>query len=310
MIFTKKKGTQQVKKQKKQTKETTGRTRHIKYAIPVTWNEDRQCFIDNEEHFILMAKTDGTNLFGLKEDDQNVYMNAFASIFNSNTGSGQIYSYEVPADVDGYINDYNYLKSQLDVVGSEIDQIKYKILDDASIRLEDTSVTRELVDRCFVIILKDKDWFKLERRLTDVISYLNSYQRTRLMTPQEMLEVVYNYYNPANGKFVPSVYKDQFGVMECIYPDYIGFYDKGFNQSIVLNDLHCKTKWLATFYKEPVMALLCYLATARGVDFSLHWSPAPHDAITKDIDKSIRALEKRANNEKDYQKFQESKGNQ
>lgn len=142
-----------------------------------------------------MAKTDGTNLFGLKEEDQNVYMNAFASIFNSNTGSGQIYSYEVPADVDGYINDYNYLKSQLDVVGSEIDQIKYKILDDASIRLEDTSVTRELVDRCFVIILKDKDWFKLERRLADVISYLNSYQRTRLMTPQEMLEVVYNYYN-------------------------------------------------------------------------------------------------------------------
>lgn len=154
MIFTKKKGTQQAKKQKKQTKETTGRTRHIKYAIPVTWNEDRQCFIDNEEHFILMAKTDGTNLFGLKEEDQNVYMNAFASIFNSNTGSGQIYSYEVPADVDGYINDYNYLKSQLDVVGSEIDQIKYKILDDASIRLEDTSVTRELVDRCFVIMFK------------------------------------------------------------------------------------------------------------------------------------------------------------
>lgn len=306
MIFTKKKGTQQAKKQKKQTKETTGRTRHIKYAIPVTWNEDRQCFIDNEEHFILMAKTDGTNLFGLKEEDQNVYMNAFASIFNSNTGSGQIYSYEVPADVDGYINDYNYLKSQLDVVGSEIDQIKYKILDDASIRLEDTSVTRELVDRCFVIILKDKDWFKLERRLADVISCLNSYQRTRLMTPQEMLEVVYNYYNPANGKFVPSVYKDQFGVMECIYPDYIGFYDKGFNQSIVLNDLYCKTKWLAMFYKEPVMALLCYLATARGVDFSLHWSPAPHDAITKDIDKSIRALEKRANNEKDLSKVAKS----
>ena len=29
-------------------------------------------FIDNEEHFILMAKTDGTNLFGLKEEDQNL----------------------------------------------------------------------------------------------------------------------------------------------------------------------------------------------------------------------------------------------
>ena len=56
------------------------------------------------------------------------------------------------------------------------------------------------------------------------------------------------------------------------------------------------------------MALLCYLATARGVDFSLHWSPAPHDAITKDIDKSIRALEKRANNEKGFIKScQESK---
>ena len=54
------------------------------------------------------------------------------------------------------------------------------------------------------------------------------------------------------------------------------------------------------------MALLCYLATARGVDFSLHWSPAPHDAITKDIDKSIRALEKRANNEKDLSKVAKS----
>ena len=58
-----------------------------------------------------MAKTLGTNIWGLKQTDQFAYLNAFASIFQQNIHSGMIYSYEVPADVEGYIHDYEVLKN-------------------------------------------------------------------------------------------------------------------------------------------------------------------------------------------------------
>ena len=71
--------------------------RRLGYLYGVTYLNDD---ITQTEAVITECNMDfvaGIILFGteLKEEDQNVYMNAFASIFNSNTGSGQIYSYEV-----------------------------------------------------------------------------------------------------------------------------------------------------------------------------------------------------------------------
>lgn len=285
----KKKDTKQTKKQEKNI------SKHISNALDIEWDDEKKCFKDTDENYILMAKTTGTNLFGLKEQDQLIYINAFSYLFNANIGSGQIFSYEVPADVDMYIDDYNYLKSTLDIVGSEIDQMRFSILDNASNRLKDTAVTRELVDRVFVIILKDTDYNKLKKRINLVVRTISPYQRTKILKPEEMISIVYNYYNPENSIFIEKAYKSRYGVMDAIYPDYIGFYDKGFHQAVALNGNYCKTKWLSNIYKEPVMALLCYIATYPDVDFSLHWQPAPKDSIKRDLDKSVKALEKNFN---------------
>lgn len=279
-------------KQKKEKKATS--VKHIKEAIPVEWNESKGCFIDKEKNYIKMLKTTGTNLFGLKEEDQLIYMNAFSYIFNSSIGSGQIYSYEVPADVDRYISDYENLKNKLDIDNGQ-DQIKYDILTDSQRYLEDTAVTHTLVDRCFLIILKDKDYFQLEKRLNEIINILGSYQKTRYLTGDEMLEIMYDYYNPADSEFISTAWNNKYGVIDLLYPDYIGFKEQGFKQYIELNGLCCKTKWLSTFYKEPSQALLCHLATYPNVEFSLHWSPAPQDSIKKELDKSVENLNKQLN---------------
>lgn len=272
--------------------------RHIKEAIPVNWDESKKCFIDKNKNYIRMLKTTGTNLFGLKEEDQLIYMNAFSYIFNSNIGEGQIYSYEVPADVDQYIEDYQNLKNNLDIQNSQTDRIKYDILTNSQRYLEDTAVTHSLVDRCFIIILKDKDYFQLEKRLNEIINILGTYQKTRYLSSQEMLEIVYDYYNPADSEFISTSWNNKYGIIDLLYPDYIGFKEQGFKQYIELNGLCTKTKWLSTFYQEPVQALLCYLATYPNVEFSLHWTPAPQDSIKKDLDKSVQNLNKQIDKEK------------
>src|SRR5699024_6390417 len=90
-------------KTNKKNSNNNKKIRHIKDAIPANWDESKKCFIDKNKNYIRMLKTTGTNLFGFKEEDQLIYMNAFSYIFNSNIGEGQIYSYEIPADVDQYI---------------------------------------------------------------------------------------------------------------------------------------------------------------------------------------------------------------
>lgn len=285
-------------KTNKKNSNNNKKIRHIKDAIPVNWDESKKCFIDKNKNYIRMLKTTGTNLFGLKEEDQLIYMNAFSYIFNSNIGEGQIYSYEIPADVDQYIEDYENLKNNLDIQNSQTDRIKYDILTNSQKYLEDTAVTHSLVDRCFIIILKDKDYFQLEKRLNEIINILGTYQKTRYLSSQEMLEIVYDYYNPADSEFISTTWNNKYGIIDLLYPDYIGFKEQGFKQYIELNGLCTKTKWLSTFYKEPVQALLCYLATYPNVEFSLHWTPAPQDSIKKDLDKSVQNLNKQIEKEK------------
>ena len=285
-------------KTNKKNSNNNKKIRHIKDAIPVNWDESKKCFIDKNKNYIRMLKTTGTNLFGFKEEDQLIYMNAFSYIFNSNIGEGQIYSYEIPADVDQYIEDYENLKNNLDIQNSQTDRIKYDILANSQKYLEDTAVTHSLVDRCFIIILKDKDYFQLEKRLNEIINILGTYQKTRYLSSQEMLEIVYDYYNPADSEFISTTWNNKYGIIDLLYPDYIGFKEQGFKQYIELNGLCTKTKWLSTFYKEPVQALLCYLATYPNVEFSLHWTPAPQDSIKKDLDKSVQNLNKQIEKEK------------
>lgn len=271
---------------------------HIKEAIPIDFDTDTGLFVDSNGNYIKMMKTSGTNLFGLKEQDQITYMNAFSYIFNPVVGAGQIYTYDVPADVDGYVKNYANFKAKLDFINDDSDKIKYDILTSSQEYLEDTAITRELVDRCFIIILKDNDLNKLDRRVNEVISILNMYQKTTVLTSQEMIEIIYNYYNPAQQEYTLDSWKTEYGVMDAIYPTYLGLYDMGFKQCIELDGLYCKTKWLASFKREPIEALLCYFATLPNIEFSLHWSPAPQDSIKQDLDKTIKNLDKQLDNVK------------
>lgn len=271
---------------------------HIKEAIPIDFDTDTGLFVDSNGNYIKMMKTSGTNLFGLKEQDQITYMNAFSYIFNPVVGAGQIYTYDVPADVDGYVKNYANFKAKLDFINDDSDKIKYDILTSSQEYLEDTAITRELVDRCFIIILKDNDLNKLDRRVNEVISILNMYQKTTVLTSQEMIEIIYNYYNPAQQEYTLDSWKTEYGVMDAIYPTYLGLYDMGFKQCIELDGLYCKTKWLASFKREPIEALLCYFATLPNIEFSLHWSPAPQDSIKQDLDKTIKNLDKQLDNAK------------
>ena len=308
-LFKKKESNQSKKKKeknkaknenKKNESRNTKKVAHIKEAIPARWSDEYQCFIDNDDNFILMAKVLGTNIWGMKENDQYAYLNAFSTIFLQSINSGMIYSYEVPADVEGYINDCEVLKNTLNVTRSNVDRQRYSILNDNENRLKEVSVTRELVDRNFMIILKNKNYDVLKSEINTVCNILNNYQQTKPATPQEMLNTVYNYYNPTESEFVGTSYFDlDYGKMDLIYPDKLGILQRGLSSTMTINDnVYTRTKWIYTFMSEPTMALLGYCATFRYCDFSLHFEMAPHDIIKRDIDKTINNLNKNLNKEK------------
>ena len=296
----KKEKNQNKQQNKKPAPRDTKKVSHIKDAIPVKWSEEYQCFVDNNDNFILMAKVTGTNIWGLNQKDQFAYLNAYATIFQQNIHSGMIYSYEVPADVEGYIHDYEVLKNTLNVTKSDVDRKRYEILNDTENRLKEVSVTRELVDRNFMIILKHKDFNVLRDEINTVCNILNPYQQTKPATPQEMLNTVYNNYNPTESEFVGTTYFDlDYGKMDLIYPDKLGILQRGLSSTMTINDnVYTRTKWIYTFMSEPTMALLGYCATFRYCDFSLHFEMAPHDIIIRDIDKTINNLNKNLNIDK------------
>lgn len=189
--------------------------------MPFTWDDEKHLFVDNAGNYIRMVQTNGTNLFGFKQADQESYMYALQNVFSQMVGRGQIFSYEVGADVDGYVNDIEYKKSTLNVTKDKQDQVRYQILLDTQERLKYTPMTREMVDRMFLFILKDKDLFRLEQRCHEICNCLSSYQKTFLLDESEMVNVIYNYYHPRNNKVVERMYGEVSDMMDFIYPDVI-----------------------------------------------------------------------------------------
>lgn len=165
-------------------------------------------FVSKDGEYIMMVRTIGTNLFGFKESDKLSFVNALSHVFNRSIGEGQIYSYQIGADVDGYVSDFQYFKDNLDLSKPE-DLARYEILDQAQKRLKYTALTKELVDRCFVFVLKDKDLFRLESRCKEIVSCLNSYQRTYILDFYDTFLILYNYYHPQQSKCLMSLPKKQ-----------------------------------------------------------------------------------------------------
>lgn len=261
--------------------------------LPFTWDEDKQLFCDNDGKYIKMIQTFGTNLFGFKEIDQDAYMSAFQYIFSNSVGKGQIFSYEVAADVDGYIEDMEHQKSTLNVIHDEQDRIRYKILLDNQERLKYTAITREMVDRTFLFILKDDDLHRLEQRCNEVINNLNPYQKTVMMESSEMINVLYNYYHPRNNKVAERMAGECDDLMDFLYPDVIEKESHGFKRQFLRMDgLVMKIRYVSLYKKAPAMAFLSYLSSLSNVDFSLHFERAEADAIKKEVTKDLKNIRK------------------
>lgn len=262
---------------------------NIKEFLPFTYDKEKQTFIDNENKYIMMLSVEGTNLFGFKEQDQYSYINAFSQVFNHKIGAGQIYSHQVSADVDGYIEDYQYFIDQLDL-GVEQEQIKHQILVSEQRRLKYTSQTKDLVDRCFVIIFKDKDFFRLEQRCNEVRATLNPFQKTYILDWVETFQVLFNYYKPKDSNLFENMVGEVDDLMDILYPTSVHRVETGFKQCLEVDGYYYRTKYVSQYRKEPMFALMSYLATADDLDFSLHFEPASEDAITREMDKTIKSI--------------------
>lgn len=263
----------------------------ISNAIPFTFDKEKNMFVSKDGEYIMMVRTIGTNLFGFKESDKLSFVNALSHVFNRSIGEGQIYSYQIGADVDGYVSDFQYFKDNLDLSKPE-DLARYEILDQAQKRLKYTALTKELVDRCFVFVLKDKDLFRLESRCKEIVSCLNSYQRTYILDFYDTFLILYNYYHPQQSKMFDELAKEADDIMDFLYPTRIGMVDIGWKQCVELDGVYCKTKYIRDYRKDVTFALMSYLATAGDIDFSLHFMPAEPDVLTKSMDKEIKALDK------------------
>lgn len=263
----------------------------IHQAIPIEYDEERKMFKDRDGNYIMMVRTIGTNLFGFNDSDKLAYINAFSRVFNKSIGEGQIYSYMIGADVDSYVADFQYFKDNLNMQ-DERDLIRYDILDEAQKRLKYTALTKELVDRCFVFILKGKDIFQLEQRCKEIVSALGSYQKTSVLDFTDTFLILYNFYHPQQAKMFAEMAKEADDIIDFLCPTRIGMVDMGFRQCIELDDIYCRTKYIRVYRKAPAFALMSYLATAGDIDFSMHFMPAENDVITKSMDKKLKNIEK------------------
>lgn len=285
------------KKKKKNQKDTPKSEKinlkkiDIHNIIPFAHDDEKHMFKDKDGNYLMMVRTVGTNLFGFKDSDKMAYINAFSRVFNRSIGEGQLYSYMIGADVDSYVADFQYFKDNLNM-DDDRDVIRYDILDEAQKRLKYTALTKELVDRCFVFILKGKDIFQLEQRCKEIVSALGSYQKTFILDFTDTFLVLYNYYHPQQSKMFTEMAKEADDIIDFLCPTRIGLVDTGYKQCVELDGIYCRTKYLRDYKKGAIFALMSYLATAGDIDFSMHFKPAQSDVLTKAMDKKLNNIEK------------------
>lgn len=283
----KQKSSTNVKKQNvKEKSKPSGKIDIISNALPFSFDEESQLFFTNDNEYIKMIRVQGLNLYGMKQDDQELRMLTLKRLFNPTIRVGQIYSYEIPANVDSYIRDYEHFKNELDLRDYH-DKIKYEILDDNQKRLTETSITRELVDRCFLIILKDKSLQRLDQRINNALNVMGNYNSVEELNTQQMTEVIYSYYNPRESSYLKPCYDDSDDIMDFIYPDKIGYVDKQLKQYINLNDIYCTTLYVSKYTKLD-LGFLSVLACNPDIEFSLHFEQAPKNEVTSVLDKSLK----------------------
>ncbi|MFR3429012.1 MAG: hypothetical protein ACLTTH_02065 [Holdemanella porci] len=121
-------------------------------------------FKDLDGNYIMMVRTAGTNIFGFKDNDQYAFIRAFSRIFNNSIGAGQIYSYMVGADVDGYVADFQYFKDNLNLSNPQ-DRIRYEILDEAQKKIEIYSIDERTCGSLFCVYPKRTGYFSIRTEM-------------------------------------------------------------------------------------------------------------------------------------------------
>ena len=286
-------------KDNKKTEKKLIKRVNVKEALPFSFDKEKNMFVKKDGSYIQMVCITGTNLFGFKETDKASFINAFSLVFSNTIGKGQIYSYEISADVDGYIEDYQFFMDSLDLT-NEIGCKKYDILERAQNRMKFTASTRELVDRCFLFVFADKDINRLEQRCNEVIQTMSPFQSTFMLTWEEMFGVLYNFYRPSNARIFDEDPKEIEDIMDYLYPTRIGRVERGFKQCLETDGIYSRTRYISYYKKMPKFAQLSYLATYKEIDFSLHFEPAESGAISKEMDKELRNIRKNLEKAKEH----------
>lgn len=145
-----------------------------------------------------MIQLSAVNIFGLSRDDQYDYISAFQHIFTARCG--QIFSYEIGADIDGYLDEIDDLQSMIDYT-NEQDLMRYEVLEHDKQQLANTAREMSLIDRAFILILKDTDIDRLDNKVSEVIRSISNLLPCKLLSILEQTKIIYNYYNPYTSSF-------------------------------------------------------------------------------------------------------------
>lgn len=281
-------------KNKEKTKKTVVKKKKKKIVgladlrdlVDLKYDAHEKLFYD-EDGYIQMIKTAGTNIFGFREEEIASICTATESIYMSELGAAQIYSCEASVDVDEYIEDIEEIRSGV----RPEDTHRLEGLTRYAQHLTEVSVDRVMSERFFLIILRDQNAQQLHQKAYQVVADLRMYQSSHILDEKETIDILYNYYNPYNAKFVDLMYdtvKDD--PMELIYPDDLSIVEHGFRKYIYSNGLYHRIKYVQMFKKAPGFAFLANLSTMPGVVFSLHYEPTETDQITKRLDKNINTI--------------------
>lgn len=244
-----------------------------------------------------MIRTYGTNLFGLKDPDKEAFCTALQQVFTPQLGSGQIFSYEIPSYVDEYIEEYELLNQSLDARDPN-DLIKLNILREEEDRLLSVTETYEMCDRVFLFIIKDSNLQKLNQRANLIIQTFGNYQKTELLTNQEMIKTLYTYYNPA-GNYIEDPDPNICDITRYILPERLSMIDNPIHRTMIIGEKYARFMYGVVIKSTPQFAMWCYLAARRSTEFSLHFQPAETDIIDKQLDKSIKNIDKNLKRTKD-----------
>ncbi len=184
-------------------------------------------------------------------------------MFNNSIGAGQIFSYMVGADVDGYVADFQYFKDNLNLSNPQ-DRIRYEILDEAQRRLKYTKIDERTCGSLFCVYPKRTGYFSIRTEMPGNCCYTWFLsKKTSILDFMDTFLVIYNFYHPQASKLFTEMAKEADDIMDYLYPTRIGMVDVGFRQCVELDRVFCRTKFIHIYRKEPAFALMSYLATKR-----------------------------------------------